>query len=205
MGQGAPGNVLQTGLVVHDNIGIVLGVLVHLGFQHAVDVAIAALALGAPHDNHVEIIVFNQGIIEFHLGIVRLGHALGNGALQLGLSHFFPNLPQGNVCLHAQHLVEVGVGIGIHHQDRPLMLFAQVINNHTAGCGFAHAALAGDCNGMGSCHKKRSFARTFCIGMQIWNITYRYKYIVTHLIWKFNPFSKKKRPSNRKTGAKAEP
>ena len=34
------------------------------------------------------------------------------------------------------------------------MLFAQVINNHTAGCGFAHAALAGDCNGMGSCHKK---------------------------------------------------
>ena len=140
--------VLKTGFVVHDHVGIVGNVLGNLGLQYAIDVEVAALALGAAHDQHIEVVVLNEGLTELHLGVVRLGHAGGDGALQLGLSHFLPDLPQRGLHLHAQNLVQVGVGVGVHHEDGAVLLFAQIIDQHAAGGGFTHAALTGNRNGM---------------------------------------------------------
>ena len=50
-------------------------------------------------------------------------------------------------------LIEVCIGVSVHHKDRALLLIAKVIDDHAAGGGFAHAALAGYCNGKGCCHK----------------------------------------------------
>ena len=50
MRERAARNVLQPRLVVHDHIIIIADILVQLGLQHAVDKAIAALALRAAHD-----------------------------------------------------------------------------------------------------------------------------------------------------------
>ena len=148
MGQRAPGHMLKARLVIHNEIGIVFRVLVHLGLQHAVDIAVAALALGTAHDQHVKVVLLHQCGGEFELGIIGLGHAAGNRSLQLGLGHFFPDLSQCHGLLHPQDLIEVGVGVGIHHENRALVLSAEVINNHAAGGGFTHTALTGNCNGM---------------------------------------------------------
>ena len=93
-----------------------------------------------------------MGVVKFHFGVVGLGHPGGDGALQLCLGHFLPDLAEGNFRLHPQHFVEVGIGIRVHHQNGAVVLLAQIINDHTAGCGFAHAALAGNCDGMGCSH-----------------------------------------------------
>ena len=157
MGQGSSGNVLQARLVVHDQIGIILGVLVHLGLQHTVYITIAALALGAAHDQHIEVVFLDEGVVKLHFGIVCLGHSRGNGTGLFGVSHLFPDLTQGDVGFHAQNLVEVTVGIRVHNQDGALFLLAQILNDHAAGSGLADAAFSGNGNGMGICHKLCSF------------------------------------------------
>ena len=151
MGERPPGDMLQPRLVVHDHVGIVGQILAKLRLQHAVDIAVAALALGASHDQHVEIVVLDQGVAELHFRVVRLGHALGNGAFQLCLCHFLPDLAERGLHLHAQNFVQVGIGIGVHHKDGAALLCAQVVDDHAAGSGFAHAALSGNGNGM-RCH-----------------------------------------------------
>ena len=151
MGKRPPGDMLQPRLVVHDNIGIVGQIFSKLRLQYAVDIAVAALALGTTHDQHVKIVVLDQGVAELHFRVVRLGHPLGNGAFQLRLRHFLANLAEGGLYLHAKNLVQVGIGIGVHHKDGAALLAAQVVDDHAAGSGFAHTTLSGNGNGM-RCH-----------------------------------------------------
>ena len=153
MGKGSPGHVLQSCLIVHDQIPVILGILVHLGFQHAIDVAIAALALGSAHDQHIVIVLFNESGIELELCVFGLGHTGGDGAFQLRLGHFLPDGTQGGFYLHTQDFIQVGIGVGVHHQDGAVLLFAEVVNNHAAGGGLAYPTLTGDCDGMRCCHK----------------------------------------------------
>ena len=152
MGQRTPGHMLQTGFVVHYQIAVIFGILVDLGLENAVDVAIAALALGPAHDNHVEIVLLDEGVAELHVRIVGLGHAGGDGPLQLGLGHFLPDGAQRNALLHTQNFVQVGVCVCVHHQDGSLLLLAEIVHDHAAGGGLAYAAFTGDRNGMGCCH-----------------------------------------------------
>ena len=204
LGERPPGHVLQACLVVHHDISIVLCVFIHLGFQDAVDIAIAALALGAAHDQHIKVVLFDEGIVELHLGIVCLGHTGRNGTGLLGVGHLFPDLTQGDIRLHAQNLIEVGIGIGVHHQDGALLLTAEIVDDHAAGRGLADAAFAGNGNGTGCCHNSCSFLgnaspklwprspgshalRSFCGGYLPGAIRpYRYKDIISRLNAEFN-------------------
>ena len=66
--------MLQSGFVVYDHIPVVPGIFVDLGLEHAVDKAVAPLALRPAHDQHIKIVLFNEGVAEHHFGIVRLRH-----------------------------------------------------------------------------------------------------------------------------------
>ena len=152
MGQDASADMLQARLIVNHHIAVIAVVLVHLGSEHAVDVAIAALALGSAHDEHIEIIFFDQSRGKLHFGIVRLGHARRNGAVlhHFSARHLFTNIAQRGFNLHAQHFVQIGICIRIHHQDGGFLLAAKQVNQHAAGGRLADAALSGNCNGV--CH-----------------------------------------------------
>ena len=146
--------MLQPRLVVHDHIAIVFGVLVHLGLEDPIDIAVAPLALGAAHDKHIEVVFFHESGIEFEFGVIRFGHSGGDGVPpQLGFRHFLPDFAQTGLNLHAQDLIEVAVGVRVHDQDRSLLLLAKVINDHAAGRGFAHAALTGYSDGVRCAHR----------------------------------------------------
>ena len=183
MGQGASGHVLQARLVVHDHVGVILGVLVHLGFQNAIDIAIASLALGPAHDQHVEVVLFDEGVVELHFGVIRLGHARGDRAGLLRMGHLLPDLTQSDIGLHAQDLVEVGVGIRVHNQDGTLLLLAQIFDDHAAGSGFAHTALTGYGNRMRIWHRNAPLKRC---GQQGGLRPYRYKLIISRWAQEFN-------------------
>ena len=144
--------MLQSCLIVHDHIGIVGNVLVHLALEHGIDVAVAAFALGPAHDQHIEVILLDQGLGELHFREIPLGHTGGDGLFQLCLGHFLPDLSQRGLHLHAQNLVEVGIGICVHYQHRAVALLAQAVDHHTADGGFSDAAFTGDCDGMRLCH-----------------------------------------------------
>ena len=101
----------------------------------------------------IVIILFNESGIELELGVLGLGHSGGDGAFHLRLGHFLPDGAQGGFYFHAQNFIQIGIGVGIHHQDGAVLLFAEVINNHAAGGGLAYPTLAGDCDGMRCCHK----------------------------------------------------
>ena len=126
MGQGSPGDMLQPRLVVHDHIAIVFGVLVHLGLEDPIDIAVAPLALGAAHDKHIEVVFFHESGIEFEFGVIRFGHSGGNGCpLATRLSPLSSRIsPRRGLNLHAQDLIEVAVGVRVHDQDRSLLLLA---------------------------------------------------------------------------------
>ena len=148
MGQRAAADMLQPGLVVDDHIFVVADVLVDLRFQHAVDKAVAALALSPAHDQHVIVVLLHQRGAELHLSVIRLGHTGRHGAVLLGLCHLLADIAQRGLDLHAQHLVEVGIGIRVHHQQRALPRLAQIVDEHAAGGRFADATLTCHCNDM---------------------------------------------------------
>ena len=152
--------MLQTSLVVHHHVAVIADILVDLRFQNAVDIAVAALALRSAHDEHVVVVLLDEGGIEFHLGIVGLGHVGRDLAGLFGVRHLFADIAEGRLDLDAQDLVEVGVGVGVHHEDGALFLLAQIVDDHAAGRRLADAALSGNCNDMGMGHKKRSLERS---------------------------------------------
>ena len=49
-------------------------------------------------------------------------------------------------------LIEVCVSVCVHNQNGTVLLVAQIVDDHAAGGGLTHAALAGYCDGMGCCH-----------------------------------------------------
>ena len=148
MRQGAAADMLQPGLVVDDHIFVVADILVDLGLQYAVDKAVAALALCAAHDQHVIVVLLHQRGAELHLGVIGLCHAGRHGAVLLGLGHLLANVAQGGLHLHAQHLIQIGVGVGVHYQQRALPRLAQIVDHHAAGGRFADATLTCHCNDM---------------------------------------------------------
>ena len=148
--------MLETRLVVDDHVFIVSGILVDLGLENAVDKAVAALALRSSHDEHVEIVFFDERGIELHLRVIGLCHVGRNRALLLGSCHFLADVSERGFDLHAEHLVEVGVCVRIHNEDGTLFLLAQIIDDHAAGGRLADAALTGDRDGM-CCHWYCSF------------------------------------------------
>ena len=129
----ASGDMLETRLVVDDHVFIVSGILVDLGLENAVDKAVAALALRSSHDEHVEIVFFDERGIELHLRVIGLCHVGRNRALLLGSCHFLADVSERGFDLHAEHLVEVGVCVRIHNEDGTLFLLAQIIDDHAAG------------------------------------------------------------------------
>ena len=52
-----------------------------------------------------------------------LGHVGRDLAGLFGVRHLFADIAQRRLDLDAQNLVEVGVGIGVHHEDGALFLF----------------------------------------------------------------------------------
>ena len=131
--------MLETRLVVDDHVFIVSGILVDLGLENAVDKAVAALALRSSHDEHVEIVFFDERGIELHLRVIGLCHVGRNRALLLGSCHFLADVSERGFDLHAEHLVEVGVCVRIHNEDGTLFLLAQIIDDHAAGGRLADA------------------------------------------------------------------
>src|SRR5699024_10859402 len=123
IGQDAPAHVRQTRLVVHHDVAVVLGVLGYLGGEQAVDKAVAALALGPAHDQQVKVVGLGEGLAEAHLGVVGLGHARGDGADggHLRPGDVLPDVAQGGLDLHPQHLGQIGIGVGVHGQDRTVL------------------------------------------------------------------------------------
>ena len=79
--------------------------------------------------------------------------------VETSLGHLFPDLAEAGVNLHAQNFVQIGIGIGIDHQNGAVALLAQVIDQHAAGGGFTHTALTGNSDGMR--HSFCSFARVY--------------------------------------------
>ena len=156
--------MLQTSLVVHHHVAVIADILVDLRLENAVDIAVAALALRAAHDEHVIVILFDERGVELHLGIVRLGHIGGHGAGQLCVRHFLADIAQRRFDLDAKDLVEVGVGVGVHHKDGAFFLLAQIIDDHAAGRRLADAALPGNCNNVRVRHKKRSLGASDSTG-----------------------------------------
>ena len=122
--------MLQARLVIYHDIAVVLGVLGHLARQKAVDKAVAALPLGAAHDQQVIVVRLRQGVGKTHFRVIRLGHPRGNHLLggHLRPGDVLTDIPQGFLYLYPQHLVEVGVGVGVHGQDRTLLLLAEILN-----------------------------------------------------------------------------
>ena len=144
--------MLQTGLVVHHDVAVVLGILGHLGGEKAVDKAVAALALGAAHDQKVIVVGLSEGVTELHLGVICLAHAGRDGALEghLRLGDLLTDVAQGVVHLYPQHFIQIGIGVGVHGQDRTVLLLAEILDEHAADSGLAYAAFAGQRNGL--CH-----------------------------------------------------
>ena len=148
--------MLEPRFIVDDHIAVVARIFVDLGLEDAVDKAVAALALRPAHDKHVKIVLFDERRAEFHLGVVGLCHIGRHGALLLGAGHLLADIAQRRLDLHAQHLVEVGVGVGVDDQNGALFLLTQIVDNHAAGCRLADTALTGNCDGMCR-HRIRSF------------------------------------------------
>ena len=150
MGQRAAGDVLQPGLVVDHHVAVAAVVLVHLGLKHAVDIAIAALALGAAHDEHVEVVLLDEGLAELVLRVLLLGHARRDRGHRQKLrpGHLLADVAQRGIHIDAKHLVQVGIGVRVHHQDGPLVLVDQLLNDHAAGGRLTDAALAGHSDDM---------------------------------------------------------
>ena len=148
------GNILQSRLVVHDHVTIITGVLVDLSLEDAVDEAVAALALRAAHDEHVEIIVFDQTAIHHHFHIVSLGHSGRNLTCRTicRTLHILTDLAECHFHIHTEDLIQIGIGIRIHSQYRGLSLVAEILNQQTAKSRFSNAAFSGDGNYM--CHWK---------------------------------------------------
>ena len=150
MGKRAPGDVLHAGLVVDDHVAVVPRVLFQLRLEDAVDKAVTALSLGAAHHQHVEVVLLDQRRAEAELGVVRLCHAAGDRVAPLfRLGHLLADIAQGGLHLHAQDLVQIGIGVGVHHEDRRFSAAAQIVHDHAADRGFPDAAFSGDRNGMG--------------------------------------------------------
>ena len=150
VGQRAPGDVLEAGLVVDHHVFVATVVLVNLGLQYPVDIAIAALALGATHDQHVIVVLLDQGFIELVFGVLLLGHALGYGTdgQELCVGHLLADAAQRGIHVDAEHLVQVGVGVGVHHQKGALTPPAEALDDHAAGGRLADAPLAGHSDDM---------------------------------------------------------
>ena len=140
--------MLQSGLVVDDHILVVAHVLVDLRLEYAVDKAVAALALCAAHDQHVIVVLLHQRGAELHFGVIRLCHTGRHGAVFLRLGHLLANVAQRGLHFHAQHFIQVGVGVGVHDQQRALSRLAQIVDQHAAGGRLADAAFARHCNDM---------------------------------------------------------
>ena len=151
--------MLQTSLVVHHHVAVIADIFVDLRFENAVDKAVAALALRPAHDEHVIVVLFNEGGVELHLGIVSLGHIGGHGARLLSVGHFLTDIAQCRLDLDAQNLVEIRVCVCVYDQNGAFFLLAQIVNDHAAGRRLADAALSGNCNDMGLGHKNRSLER----------------------------------------------
>ena len=152
------GDVLHTGLVIDDDIAVSADILVEQGLEHAVDVAVAALALRAAHDEHVEIVLLRQRGFEAVFGIVRLCHALGDRiAAELRLRDLLADLAEGDTGFHAEDLVQIGIGIRVDDEQRTLAALDEGVDHHAADRRFSDAALSGDSNGIG--HGETSFVQ----------------------------------------------
>ena len=134
--------MLHTGLVIDDDIAVSADILVEQGLEHAVDVAVAALALRAAHDEHVEIVLLRQRGFEAVFGIVRLCHALGDRiAAELRLRDLLADLAEGDTGFDAEDLVQIGIGIRVDDEQRTLAALDEGVDHHAADRRFSDAAL----------------------------------------------------------------
>ena len=146
--------MFHTGLVIHYHVWVIRGQLRKLSLQKAVYKTVTAFALSPSHDEHVEIIVFDQTAIHHHFHIVSLGHSGRNLTCRTicRTLHILTDLAECHFHIHTEDLIQIGIGIRIHSQYRGLSLVAEILNQQTAKSRFSNAAFSGDGNYM--CHWK---------------------------------------------------
>ena len=128
-------------LVVHHDVLVVGGQMIHGHGQVLVGRAVAARPIGLAHGHEVEAGGLHQGLMHLHLHVLIPGHVGRHVALE-----FLSDLADGGVKRKPQQFVEVGVGIGIHGQDGGHVPFGEVFDEQGRDGGLADPALAGQGN-----------------------------------------------------------
>ena len=107
--------MFHTGLVIHYHVWVIRGQLCKLSLQKAVYKTVTAFALSPSHDEHVEIIVFDQTAIHHHFHIVSLGHSGRNLTCRTicRTLHILTDLAECHFHIHTEDLIQIGIGIRI--------------------------------------------------------------------------------------------
>src|SRR5699024_61496 len=104
------------------------------------------------HNKQIKIIIFHESVLETEFRIVRLGHSGRDRTL---LRHLRPrdllaDVPESGVYLHSENLVQIGIRVRIHSEDRTLALLAEILDQHSAQSSLSNAAFT--CDGNHMCH-----------------------------------------------------
>ena len=149
-GQDTAADMLHAGLIIHYHIGVMALQPLDLSLHQTIDKAVTSLSLGSSHHHQVKIILFHHSVLHPHLQIICLAHARGDlhAAVHACALNLLPQFSQRRAGLHAQHLVQIGIGVRVHGQHRSFPGFAKILNQQAAQGGFSHSAFTCHSNHM---------------------------------------------------------
>ena len=142
--------MLHASLIVHYHVRVMALELLNLCLHQTIDKTIASLSLGAPHNHKVKIIFFDNGVCHPNLQPCLFCHPGRNliAVIHSRPLNFFPQLSKSSAYFHAEHFIQIGIGIRIHSQHRLFPMLTQILNHQSAQSRLTHTAFSGHCNDM---------------------------------------------------------
>ncbi len=118
--------------VVHQDIAVIGGQMIHGHGQVLVGGAVAARPVRLPHDQQIKAVFFDNSLLDFHFHELIAGHARRQVAFQV-----FPYAADGRADFEFQQFIQVGVGVGVHRQNRRQSSGQQIFDQQGRGGGLA--------------------------------------------------------------------
>ena len=136
--------MLHPRFVIHNNVPVVAGHTVHEFAQEQVGVAVAVWTFTPAHRHQVEPLALNHSVIELDFQVRFLGHPRRD--IDFLFIECGNDGADGLPDVQAQALAQIGIGVGIHGQNRLQAILFKVADYQAGYGGLATAAFAGNRN-----------------------------------------------------------